>query len=204
MVSTPQVSLTRCLAVAGGATAPCGVLVGWLLPTALTSGAATFDAALVRVCAGLSVVAACWLWLATVATVLGALRGRERYAAGVPTPLRRIVLAACGVALAGGLVTGPAYATPGQPHEDRVAPAALLAGLPLPDRATAPPSQADEHTVVVAPADTLWAIAARRLGPGASDAEIDTCWRRLYDLNRAELGPDPDLIRPAQRLEVLP
>jgi nucleoid-associated protein YgaU len=204
MIRTPQVSPTRCLAVAAGATAGCGLLVGWLLPTALSSGTATFDAALVRVCAGLAVVAACWLWVATVSTVLIAVRGPGRYAAGVPAPLRRAVLAACGVALTGGLLAaGPAQATPGRPHEDRVTSA--VAGLPLPDRATAPPIHVPaRRDVVVAPGDTLWAIAARLGGPGASAAEIDACWRRLYDLNRAAIGPDPDLIHPAQRLEVLP
>ena len=202
MVSSPQVSLTRCLAVAVSATAACGLLVAWLLPVALASGSGTFDVALVRVCAGLAVAACGWLWLATVVTVLGALRGRQPYAGGVPAPLRRVVLAACGVALTGGLVAGPAHATPGRPHEDRVSDPVVLAGLQLPDRATAPP--AIEPTVVVAPGDTLWAIAARSLGPDASAAEIDASWRRLYDLNRAVIGSDPDLIRPAQRLEVLP
>jgi nucleoid-associated protein YgaU len=191
----------RCLGVSAGATAGCGLLVAWLLPTVFEPGDGAFDAALVRLCAALAVVAAGLLWLATVVTVLGALRGREQHAAGVPAPLRRAVLAACGLALTGGLALGPAHATPGHLHEDRAADPIALAGLPLPDRATAPPV---EPTVVVAAGDTLWAIAARSLGTGASAAEIDARWRRLYDLNRAVIGPDPDLIRPAQRLEVLP
>ncbi len=210
MISSPQVSLTRCLVVLAAATAGCALLVGWLLPVTLEAGGGTFDAALVRLCAGLAVVVAGWMWLATVVTVICALRGRGRYAVGVPAPLRRAVLAACGVALTGGLVVGPAHATPGRPHEDRVADPVVLAGLPLPDRATAPspaqppaPSPA-RTTVVVAPGDSLWAIAARSLGPDASAAEIDERWRRLHELNRAVIGPDPDLIRPAQRLEVLP
>ncbi|GAA4695961.1 hypothetical protein [Nocardioides conyzicola] len=199
MISSQQASPARCAAVGVASTAAAGSLVAWLLPIALAPGAGTFDTALVRLCAALAVVAAGWLWLASVATVLAARRGRAPHA-GVPAPLRRAVLAACGVALTGGLVAGPAGATPGRLHEDRVArPAAsAVAGLPLPDRATAAP------TVRVVPGDTLWAIAARTLGPGATDAEIDACWRRLYDLNRAAIGPDPDLIHPAQRLEVLP
>lgn len=200
MVSNPQASLARCLAVSGSATAGCGLLVGWLLPTVLEPGAGPFDAVLVRLCAAVAVVAAGLLWLATVVTVLGALRGRENVA-GVPAPLRRVVLAACGVALTGGLAVGPGYATPGRLHEDRVADSVVLTGLPLPDRATAPRA---EPEIIVAPGDTLWAIAARSLGSGASAAEIDAHWRRLYDLNRAVIGSDPDLIRPAQRLEVLP
>ncbi|GAA4732764.1 LysM peptidoglycan-binding domain-containing protein [Nocardioides endophyticus] len=203
MISSPQVPLARCLAVLVVATAGCALLVAWLLPATREPGAATFDAALVRLCAGLALLATGWLWLSTVVTVLCALRGRGRYAAGVPASLRRAVLAACGVALASGLgMAGPAHATPGRLHEDRVADPVVLVGLPLPDRATALP--ADLSTVVVAPGDTLWAIAARSLGPDASTSEIDVRWRRLYDLNRAVIGPDPDLIRPAQRLEVLP
>jgi nucleoid-associated protein YgaU len=203
MINTPQVSLTRCLAVLAGTTAGCGLLVGWLLPVALSADPTTFDAALVRLCAAAAVVAACWLWLAIVSTVTIAVRGHGQYAAGVPAPLRRAVLAACGVALTGGLVVaGPAHATPGRMHEDRVTSA--LAGLSLPDRATARPVPRARPAIVVARGDTLWAIAARRLGPGASDTEIDACWRQLYALNRTEIGADPDLIHPAQRLEVQP
>ncbi|GAA1791202.1 hypothetical protein GCM10009795_041110 [Nocardioides hankookensis] len=197
-----MISLPRCLAVAAVATLGCGLLVAWLLSTALAPGAATFEAALVRLCAALGVVAAAWLWLVVVLTVLDALRGRGRAAGAATAPVRRVVLAACGVALVGGLATGTAHATPGRLHEDRVAgSAAVLAGLPLPERAPAP---APDRTVVVAPGDSLWSIAARTLGPGASAAEIDAGWRRLYDLNRDVIGPDPDVIHPAQRLEVLP
>ena len=206
MVSNPQVSVARCLTVGTGATVGCGLVVAWLLPAVLICDTSTFAGVLVRLCAVVACVAAGWLWVATVVTVLAALRGREQYAVAVPVPasLRRVVLAACGAALTGSLVAvGPAHATPGQQHEDRVArAAAAVAGLPLPDRATAAP--ASVPVVVVAPGDTLWAIAARALGPGASDAEIDAAWRRIHDLNRAQIGPDPDLIRPAQRLEVLP
>jgi nucleoid-associated protein YgaU len=202
MVSNAQVSLPRCLAVGAGATVGSGLLIGWLLPVALSPGPATFDTTLVRICAASALLAACWLWLVTTITVVDAVRGRWHH--GVPGPLRRAVLAACGVALTGGLVVaGPAYATPGQAHEDRVT-STTLAGLALPDRVTARPAARAEPTIVVARGDTLWSIAARRLGPGASDAEIDAYWRRLYDLNRAEIGADPDLIHPAQRLEVQP
>ena len=45
-------------------------------------------------------------------------------------------------------------------------------------------------------------IAAEALGPGADDAEVADAWRRLYRANRAAVGPDPDLIRPGQRLRV--
>lgn len=54
--------------------------------------------------------------------------------------------------------------------------------------------------VVVRSGDTLWAIAARQLRPGASDREITIAWHAWYAANRSVIGPDPDLIRPGQQL----
>jgi nucleoid-associated protein YgaU len=50
--------------------------------------------------------------------------------------------------------------------------------------------------------DTLWGLAAARLGPQASDAEIDAAWRADYAANRAVVGRDPDLILPGQVLSL--
>lgn len=44
--------------------------------------------------------------------------------------------------------------------------------------------------------DTLWSIAARHLGAGASVSDIADAWPRWFDANRATIGADPDLIRP--------
>lgn len=54
--------------------------------------------------------------------------------------------------------------------------------------------------VVVQRGDTLWTIAARHLGPGASDAEIAQAWPAWFDANRGVIGDDPDLILPGQVL----
>ena len=54
--------------------------------------------------------------------------------------------------------------------------------------------------VVVHRGDTLWAIAARDLGPDATDAEVAAHWPRWYAANRAVIGPDPDLVLPGQVL----
>ncbi|NHA69518.1 LysM peptidoglycan-binding domain-containing protein [Phycicoccus flavus] len=60
---------------------------------------------------------------------------------------------------------------------------------------------ADEaHEVVVRRGDSLWVIAARHLGEGASDAEIAEEWPRWYAANRDVVGPDPDVVRPGQVL----
>lgn len=55
--------------------------------------------------------------------------------------------------------------------------------------------------VVVQRGDTLWSIAARHLGRGASDAEIAEAWPAWYTANRDVVGDDPDLILPGQVLQ---
>jgi resuscitation-promoting factor RpfA len=57
-------------------------------------------------------------------------------------------------------------------------------------RATTP------DAVVVAPGDCLWTIAARAIGPSATDAEIAATWPRWYARNRGVVGADPDLLIP--------
>jgi nucleoid-associated protein YgaU len=54
--------------------------------------------------------------------------------------------------------------------------------------------------VGVRPGDSLWAIAARHLGPDATDAQIAAEWPRWYAANRAVIGDDPDIIEVGQQL----
>lgn len=54
--------------------------------------------------------------------------------------------------------------------------------------------------VVVTRGDSLWAIAARHLGPDATDAEVAREWPRWYAANRAVVGDDPNLLHPGQVL----
>jgi nucleoid-associated protein YgaU len=54
--------------------------------------------------------------------------------------------------------------------------------------------------VVVARGDTLWDIAARHLGRRASTAQVAAEWPRWHAINRATIGPNPNLIFPGQRL----
>jgi len=58
----------------------------------------------------------------------------------------------------------------------------------------------DRPPVVVRRGDTLWAIAARHLGPGATDAEVAEQWPRWWHANRSRIGADPDLLLPGQVL----
>ena len=63
-------------------------------------------------------------------------------------------------------------------------------------------ASASEHEpeVVVHRGDSLWLLAARHLGEGATDAEIAAEWPRWYAANRQVIGPDPDLLLPGQVL----
>lgn len=59
---------------------------------------------------------------------------------------------------------------------------------------------AAQDEVVVRRGENLWDIAARHLGPGASNAAIATEWPRWWRENHAVIGSDPDLLIPGQLL----
>lgn len=211
--------IMRCLVVWGTTTAVAVLSVAWLLPEPVggaAAGSGGFEPWLVTGCALAGAGCIAWLWVLVTLVVVDGLRGQPTRP-GVPVVVRRVVLAACGLSLAGG------WAVPA--HADRPAPApepgttrALLVGLPLPDRTTtttewisslgtgpAPVAQrpvSDE--VWVEPGDTLWGIARDSLPPGAGIAEIDRRWRAIYRANLGAIGSDPDLIRPGQRLRLPP
>ena len=211
----------RCLLVVAAATFVAAVLEWWLLLGVADAFRAArplgFQAVLVAACEVIAMACAGWLWLLVTLVARDAARGRAPSRA--PAAVRRLVLAACGLSLAGGLLA-PAQAT----GVDPAAPAAeLLVGLPLPDRMTTaqwlgravhgtrepraaarPSPRPDPDIAVVRPGDSLWRIAARTLPPDADAAAIDRRWRRIYDANRALIGPDPDQIRPGQRLLLPP
>ena len=202
-------STARCVAVWTIATAAAAVLAAWLVAALggaydeLTTPEPAFDRLLVLLCGGAAVAAVAWLWLLTTAVVLEALRGRPRATPGVPGPLRRLILTACGVAALGGL-TAPAHAAPADAQYDRrpQTAAVVIAGLPLPERAVGSAHPPAPEVVEVRPGDTLWAIAHRDLGPAATDAAVTARWHEIYELNRTTIGADPDLIQPAQRLRL--
>jgi LysM domain-containing protein len=160
------------------------------------------DLALTDLAAALLLGCAVWWWLVITVVVVEAARGvadEGRRRRGVPGGVRRVVLAACGVALVGGLAQ-PSYA--GSSHRG-------LAGLPLPDRAVAwrHGARADHpaappQTVVVRSGDTLWSIAARGLPPDSPAVDITARWHSIYAANRSLIGPDPDVIVPGQQLRL--
>ena len=62
------------------------------------------------------------------------------------------------------------------------------------------PTTSVHDLVTVHRGDSLWAIAARHLGPGVSDAQIAREWPRWYTANRDVIGDDPDLLVPGRQL----
>lgn len=76
------------------------------------------------------------------------------------------------------------------------APAGGIRLVSTPPRRSGDPVQ----EVIVRRGESLWAIAARVLGPGADAGEIAAEWPRWYAANRELIGPDPHLVLPGQRL----
>ncbi|MGD9957618.1 MAG: LysM peptidoglycan-binding domain-containing protein [Candidatus Nanopelagicales bacterium] len=121
--------------------------------------------------------------------------GRARAAAasaGRAVGVRGLLAALAGTSTALGAAAA-AHASP-VPATSAPQPAAPAASPASPGAAPA--------TYVVRPGDSLWAIAARHLGPSASDAAIAAEWPRWYRANRAVIGDDPGLIHVGTRLAV--
>ncbi|MFL6090070.1 MAG: hypothetical protein ACJ71Z_08020 [Aeromicrobium sp.] len=143
-------------------------------------GLATIDlpTALARLATALLGVALAW---AALVAALASWRPTAHWARAI-TP--RALRAAALTALSGTLAISPARA------------AGDLDGLPLPQRGA---TTTGAH--VVAPGESLWAIAANRLGPDATAGAVAGSSRAWYLRNRDTIGPDPDVIRAGQMLE---
>jgi hypothetical protein len=220
-----EVSRLRCATVWAAVTVAAAGLVALLLPVPAEAAAAArgggwtgvgFESVLVWSCAAAAAAVTCWLWIVSTLVTLDAARGVRSSRRGVPAGLRTVLLGLCGAALTTGLA-GPALAS-----GDLAAQPQVLAGLRLPERVAVelptsdPPAPA--HTgdapviptphpaeaVVVGGGDTLWAIAAERLGAGATDAEVAAYWPAIYALNRDVIGREPGRIEPGQRLLLPP
>ena len=84
-----------------------------------------------------------------------------------------------------------------QPSQPAVDPG-LLAGTPL--RAVHQVPGTGAVPVAVVDGDSLWTIVASHLGPLASDVDIAREWPRWYQINRAVIGENPDVLKPGQLL----
>jgi hypothetical protein len=79
-----------------------------------------------------------------------------------------------------------------------VADPGLLAAQPVRAANDTPPPG---HSVTVLAGDTLWDIAARQLGPTASDVDVALHWPRWYEANKAQIGESPHILLPGQILK---
>ncbi|PPK97959.1 LysM domain-containing protein [Kineococcus xinjiangensis] len=73
-------------------------------------------------------------------------------------------------------------------------PVGAEARLHAPAPAPAPAAPAATRTYTVVPGDTLYRVAVKNGVPGG--------WRHVYDLNHAEIGPNPGAIRVGQVLRL--
>jgi nucleoid-associated protein YgaU len=97
----------------------------------------------------------------------------------------------------------PTPAPPGSHDQQTAAPPASQEAVAPPGgprRDANPPPARPGREVVVQRGDTLWGIAARHLGPAATDEQIAREWPRWWSANHQVVGDDPDLISPGQRL----
>lgn len=182
---------------------------------------------LVASLAGLAVVA--W-WLLSMALAIvsallaaaGAQTASRWTGTFAPAFMRRLALAVLGLSL----VAVPAHAEvlpdpawhptalgaasagtgqqAGQPAAPTVPEAAWVPAAPPAEPGilvTQPLRRAGVPSAVeVRPGDSLWAIVARHLGPGATDLDIASAWPSWYHANAGTIGENPDLIRPGQLL----
>lgn len=188
--------LLRCLVTWGGVTV-LGVAVGWACASILLSVArpTTPEEALLRVAAASAAVCLPPVWWAATSTCWHVARGTLTR---VPDGLvRRVVLVACGGAVA-LLGLAPAHASTPEGRESPTQRA--LHGLPLPERVSVEEG-VPRQTHVVQTGESLWSIAAGRLGRSASDAAVASHWRTIHDLN-ADTVADPHLIHPGQSLRL--
>lgn len=155
----------------------------------------SFPAALLALGTLCQLLLSAWILLITALSWLGESSRLLRYLA--PRFVRRALF----VGAAGALTLTPAHsALPLEPH-DSVRHS--LDGLRLPDRPTvspSPPSEPVQRTsIFVQPGDTLWAIAARDLPAGATNAQIAAATVAWHSANRAVIGPNPHRIFPGQQ-----
>ena len=170
-------------------------------------------------------VAAAWLALGLLLTLLAVAPGPLGARAGtwvsrlVPAVLVRAVAGAAGLSMIITPATADAQparsiAASSQPVDagspglsgSNSAPAQPAPSWPTdpidtPTPSTTTPSTTTPGTteVTVVPGDSLWLIAAQRLG-NADPAAVATEWPRWYAANRQRIGTDPALLRPGQVL----
>lgn len=121
------------------------------------------------------------LWLILLVLVLAAAAVGVVFGAGIALRSRSFGTPVASDAAARPTFVITALASPGANPSESPRPATVL------------PGAADEY--VVEPGDTLRSIAEGLYGDSAQ-------WSRIYDANRAAIGPDPDTITSGTRLRI--
>jgi hypothetical protein len=90
-----------------------------------------------------------------------------------------------------------------QPAEPVPTATPSVEAVPVSQPLSGSASMIDGGTYVVRPGDSLWSIATRLLGPGATAAEIADEVNRLWELNEDRIATgDPDLLRVGTELRL--
>ncbi len=168
-----------------------------------------FDAFLSSLASWLLLGCAGWAGLLCAGAVLETRsRGRLRATVwlGCPRAWRRVLLAGAGAVLAAAPLQGQLPAS-ARTCSDTTAPATLgPAGrsetLPVPARPSGSGRGPGQTHVVVRTGDTLWQLARDRAPASATTGDVAGLVGRVHRTNRLVIGPDPDLIRPGQRLVI--
>jgi resuscitation-promoting factor RpfA len=215
------------IAIAVDAVAVAALVPGRALPHHLADprgwiDAVGADAVTARLAAAVLWLVALWLavglFAAACTRVPGAL-GRVAHTVArlvLPRVIYRLAAGAAGM----GMLLSPAVAEAGTPAAAQHVVATPAPAWPSDDTLAPPvwpttrrPATAASHrpapdttparavsTVLVAPGDSLWRIAASRLPRHASARRIAAEWPRWYAVNRREIGGDPNHIKPGEVL----
>ena len=166
--------------------------------------------------------------LAHLPGVAGAV-ARRIAAVALPRVLQRVVVGSLGAGIVLAPVAASAAAAPSPPIASPTStavpspvwpssppastpaprwPVSTPRAHPAPPRPAPPahrpaPAAPTGTPVRVHAGDTLWRLAADRLGPASRPHRVTHYWQRIYAANRAVIGGDPDRIHPGQQL-VLP
>lgn len=198
--------------LAGLAAAAAGLLLLWLVVGAIVSALALVPGAVGRGAQRAAVHLTPLVVRAIVTALLGGVAAAGVAAPG-PADLEPPARAAAALIVSAapsstGRLPEPGWPAgelpqPGWTPERPAAPTTPPSQVGLVSTAPGTEQDGDEH-LVVHRGDTLWAIAARHLGPRASAGEIARAWPRWYAANRDVIGPDPDRLRPGQLLKPPP
>jgi nucleoid-associated protein YgaU len=184
----------------------------WRLRPGTSTGSTAPDADIVLGCRWLAWVLGGYLAVAVAATAAAHLAAGFGVAGPslariAPHRLRRLIDAAITLSVAAtiaataapaGASTGSALDWPGLTTPPPTVTSATAPTAPVHH----PAARQSRDVVVVRAGDTLWSIAARHLGPGASGTSITAAWHAWYAANHTVIGPNPSLIHPGQRLLV--